>query len=456
MRLPVEIIRAKRDGETLDADAIRGFVAGFQDGSVSDAQVAAFAMAVIFRGLDPDETVGLTLAMRDSGKVLDWSGLDRPVVDKHSTGGIGDNVSLMLAPILAACGAAVPMISGRGLGHTGGTLDKLESIPGYDIAPEPERLRRLVRDVGCAIVGPTGDLAPADKRFYALRDVTATVESQPLIVASILSKKLAAGLQSLVLDVKLGTGAFMRTKAEAEALASALVEVANGAGLTTSALITGMDEPLAPCAGNAIEVREAVRFLAGETRDAALEEVVLALAGEMMVRSGLAGHTADGEGAARRAIENGSALETFEAMIAGLGGPSDFASDVDRHLAPAPIMREVPALAEGTLGALNGRAIGMAVVGLGGGRRLPEDRIDPRVGFSGIRRLGTQLSQGEPLAFVHAASQEAANRAISAFQAAATIGEGPARPLSISRLHGRIGPTGRSLERNTMNWNHGA
>ncbi|MEE2950416.1 MAG: thymidine phosphorylase [Pseudomonadota bacterium] len=441
MRLPVEIIRAKRDGETLDTDAIRDFVTGFQDGSVSDAQVAAFAMAVIFKGLDRAETVALTLSMRDSGTVLDWSGLDRPVVDKHSTGGIGDNVSLMLAPILAACGAAVPMISGRGLGHTGGTLDKLESIPGYDITPEPERLRRLVKDVGCAIVGPTGDLAPADKRFYGVRDVTATVESQPLIVASILSKKLAAGLQSLVLDVKVGTGAFMRNKDDADALASALVEVANGAGLTTSALITGMDEPLAPCAGNAIEVRQAVRFLAGEPRDGALEEVVLALAAEMLVLSGLADNAAEGEGAARRAIESGSALEAFEAMIAGLGGPSDFSSHVDRYLAPAPITREVPALTGGTLDALDGRAIGMAVVGLGGGRRLPEDRIDPRVGFSGIQRLGTQLTLGEPLAFVHAASEEAADRAIGAFQAAARIGDGALRSASDSRVQGRIGPT---------------
>ena len=275
------------------------FVAGFADGSISDAQIAAFAMAVIFRGLTRAETVALTEAMRDSGAVMAWPGLDRPVVDKHSTGGIGDNVSLMLAPILAASGAAVPMISGRGLGHTGGTLDKLEAIPGYRIVPDGETFRRTVTEIGCAIVGQTAELAPADGRFYRVRDVTATVESVPLIVASILSKKLAEGLDTLVLDVKTGSGAFMTEEHAARDLAETLVAVANGAGLKTAALITPMDQALASAAGNAVEVRNAVDFLTGARRDARLEAVTLALAGEALSLSGLAETAASGEAMAR-------------------------------------------------------------------------------------------------------------------------------------------------------------
>src|SRR5690554_1801195 len=258
--LPQEIIARKRDGHALAPAEIAEFIAGFADGTVSHAQAAAFAMAVYFRDMDEAERVALTLAMRDSGTVLDWSGLPGPVVDKHSTGGVGDNVSLMLAPIVAACGAYVPMISGRGLGHTGGTLDKMDSIPFYVSQPDKALFRKVVGDVGCAIIGQTADLAPADKRFYVIRDVTATVESIPLITASILSKKLAAGLQSLVLDVKAGSGAFMASRKAAAALAQSLVEVANGAGLVTTALITDMDQPLASAAGNAVEVANAVDF----------------------------------------------------------------------------------------------------------------------------------------------------------------------------------------------------
>lgn len=243
--LPQEIVRKKRDGHVLSTGEIAAFVAGLTDSSFSEGQIAAFAMAVFLKGMNRDEAVALTLAMRDSGSVLDWSDLPGPVTDKHSTGGVGDNVSLMLAPIVAACGAYVPMISGRGLGHTGGTLDKMDSIPGYVSQPDKGRFRKVVRDVGCAIIGQTGDLAPADKRFYAIRDVTATVESIPLITASILSKKLAAGLQSLVLDVKTGSGAFMSSRKDATALARSLVEVATGAGLPTTALLTDMDQPLA-------------------------------------------------------------------------------------------------------------------------------------------------------------------------------------------------------------------
>ncbi len=341
--LPQEIIAKKRDGRSLSPEEIKTFVAGFADNTISDAQIAAFAMAVIFRGLDNAETVALTEAMRDSGEVMVWPDLDRPVIDKHSTGGIGDNVSLMLAPILAACGAAVPMISGRGLGHTGGTLDKLEAIPGYRIVPEAETFRRTVREVGCAIVGQTARLAPADGRFYRVRDVTATVESVPLIVASILSKKLAEGLGSLVLDVKTGSGAFMAAEKDARALAENLVAVANGAGLRTTALITRMDQALASSAGNAVEVRNAVDFLTGARRDGRLQQVTLALAGEALALSGLAADCDTGLSLARQALDTGAAAERFGQMVARLGGSTNFIERMEDHLPRAPLVRPVTA-----------------------------------------------------------------------------------------------------------------
>src|SRR3954447_8025315 len=285
--LPNEVIRRKRDGAALTPDEIGFLVAGIADGGLSDAQVGALAMALFLRGLAAGERVALTTAMRDSGTVLEWD-LDRPVVDKHSTGGVRDKVSLILAPALAACGAAVPMISGRGLGHTGGTLDKLDSIAGYASTPSTEVIRRVVREAGCAIVGQTADLAPADRRLYAIRDATGTVESVPLIVASILSKKLAEGLDALVLDVKTGSGAFMPAREDADALARALVEVANGAGLDTRALITDMNEVLGTTAGNALEVREAVDHLTGASREERLHEVTVALAATVLVQARLA------------------------------------------------------------------------------------------------------------------------------------------------------------------------
>ncbi|PLT84220.1 thymidine phosphorylase, partial [Sinorhizobium medicae] len=313
--LPQEVIRKKRDGGRLVPAEIAGFIEGLADGSISEGQAAAFAMAVWFSGMSRDECVALTLAMRDSGETLDWGEFGRPVVDKHSTGGVGDNVSLMLAPIVAACGPVVPMISGRGLGHTGGTLDKLESIPGYNIQPSPELFRRVVDEVGCAIIGQTANLAPADKRLYAIRDVTATVDSVPLITASILSKKLAAGLQSLVLDVKLGNGSFMTDPAETEILARSLVEVANGAGVRTSALITDMNEPLADAAGNALEVENCLAYLSGKKAGTRLDRVVMAFAAEMLAAAGVSAHKAEGEAMARRALESGEALERFGLMV---------------------------------------------------------------------------------------------------------------------------------------------
>lgn len=416
-----EIIRRKRDGETLDEAEIAHMVAGLTSGEVTEGQVAAFAMAVYFKGMKDAEGVALTLAMRDSGTVLDWSDLPGPVTDKHSTGGVGDNVSLMLAPIVAACGAYVPMISGRGLGHTGGTLDKMDSIPGYQSQPDEKRLRKVVREAGCAIIGQTADLAPADKRFYAIRDVTATVESIPLITASILSKKLAAGLQSLVLDVKSGNGAFMDTARDAGALARRLVTVANGAGLPTSALITDMNQPLASAAGNALEVKNAVEFLSGERRDPRLEAVTLALAAEMLHLSGIASSNRDGAARALEALTSGKAAEVFNRMVHLLGGPSDMIENHGRHLASAPVVLAVKSPASGHVSAIRTREIGVAVVALGGGRQKAEDTIDPAVGLSNLLPVGSSVAKGDPLALVHARSMAEAEKAARAVLEAYTV-----------------------------------
>src|SRR5690606_31937924 len=314
--LPQEFIARKRDDLPLAPDEIAAFIAGLTSGAVTHAQAAAFAMAVYFNDMNIDERVALTLAMRDSGTVLDWSDLDGPVADKHSTGGVGDNVSLMLAPILAACGVYVPMISGRGLGHTGGTLDKFDAIPGYTTSPDNTLFRKVVREVGCAIIGQTADLAPADKTLYAIRDVTGTVESIPLITASILTKKLAAGLDALVLDVKTGSGAFMPTLEKSRDLAKSLVTVANGAGIKTGALITGMNEPLASAAGNAVEVRNAVDFLTGAHQDARLREVTLALCADVAEMTGVAADVASARKMVDEALDSGRATERFSKMVA--------------------------------------------------------------------------------------------------------------------------------------------
>jgi len=420
--LPQEIIRRKRDGHPLTADEITGFVRGLTDNSFSDAHVAALAMAILLNGLGRDEIVALTLAMRDSGTVLDWPELDGPVTDKHSTGGVGDNVSLMLAPIVAACGAFVPMISGRALGHTGGTLDKMDAIPGYRSQPDIALFRKVVKETGCAIIGQTADLAPADKRFYAIRDVTGTVESIPLITASILSKKLAAGLGSLVLDVKSGNGAFMASAKEARALATSLVEVANGAGLACTALITGMNEPLASAAGNAVEVRNAIDFLTG-TRDGRLEEVTLALAAEMLTAAGIAGSPATGLEMTREALDSGRAAERFQRMVAMLGGPADLIEKPARHLAEARIVQPVPAPADGYVTAVDSRAVGIAVIELGGGRRVPTDRIDHSVGFSRLAPIGAEITSGDPLGMVHASTKDDAQKGIRLLREAYRIGQ---------------------------------
>jgi thymidine phosphorylase len=434
--IPQEIIRRKRDGEVLSSGDIAAFIAAMTDETISEGQVAAFAMAVFFKGMSRDETIALTLAMRDSGRVLQWSDAGRPVADKHSTGGVGDNVSLMLAPLAAACGLAVPMISGRGLGHTGGTLDKLEAIAGYDVMPDETRLRAIVRDIGCAIVGQTQELAPADRRLYAIRDVTATVEAVSLITASILSKKLAAGLETLVLDVKVGSGAFMRSKEEAELLARSLVDVANGAGLKTVALLTDMNQPLADAAGNALEIRNCLAVLKGEKAGTRLESVVIAETAEMLVLSDLVATMPEAEEVARRALASGAALDRFARMTHALGGPADFCERPDGYLADAPVIRPVLAQADGFLATCETRALGMAVVELGGGRRRAGDAIDHRVGIDAILPLGTRVSRGQPIAMVHAATEEAAARAAADVTACYSISD--EAPVMAPVILGRV------------------
>ena len=410
------IIATLRTGGTPDADALAWFAQGLADGSVSDAQAGAFAMGVCLTGLGEQGRTALTEAMRDSGHVMQWN-LDAPVLDKHSTGGVGDCVSLVLAPALAACGVYVPMISGRGLGHTGGTLDKMESIPGLSTALSEDRFRQIVGDVGCAIVSASADIAPADKRLYAIRDVTATVESLDLITASILSKKLAAGLEGLVLDVKCGSGAFMKSAEDAKALAQALVETANAAGCPTSALITDMSQPLAPSLGNALEVIEVMRVLTGAA-SGRLAELTVELGGASLAQAGIE----DGASKIETALTSGQAAEKFGAMVYAMGGPVRFVEDWTRFLPEAPVIREVPAPATGTISAIQGEALGLAVVALGGGRQVESDIVNPAVGLSDVVALGDTVTKGQPLARVHAAREAQADAAVQAVQSAITIG----------------------------------
>jgi thymidine phosphorylase len=426
--LPQEVIRAKRDGRLLTAEEIASFIAGITDGSITEGQIAAFAMAIYFQSLAPEESVALTRAMTASGPTLRWPELDRPILDKHSTGGVGDKVSLVLAPILAACGAAVPMISGRGLGHTGGTLDKLDAIPGYRTTPDIETFQAVARAVGCAIVGQTAELAPADRRFYGVRDVTATVESVPLITASILSKKLAAGLDGLVMDVKVGNGAFMTNVEEARTLAESIVTVAIGAGLPTRALITDMNQVLGKAAGNALEVAEAIDYLTGRMRHPRLHGVVMALASEMLTLGGLAEDEADATKRIERVLGLGAAAEAFGKMVAALGGPPDILDRTDDHLARAPGVLAVTPPHEGFVAALDTRAIGLAVIALGGGRVRADQAIDPTVGFSEIAGIGEPVGPGRPLALVHARNREEAEGAAETLRQAVIIEAEAAEP----------------------------
>jgi thymidine phosphorylase len=423
---PADVIRTKRDGGALDAAQIIAFVQGLTGrGSArwSEGQVAALAMAVLLEGMTRDECVLLTQAMTHSGDVLDWSraGFGGPIVDKHSTGGVGDKVSLMLAPIVAACGGVVPMVSGRGLGHTGGTLDKMQSLAGYTVAPSRSQLTRVLREAGCAIVGASARVAPADRRLYAIRDVTATVESVPLITASILSKKLAAGLEALVMDVKVGNGAFCTTLEQAHALAESLLQVAAGAGLPTRALITDMNQVLGHTAGNALEVHEAIDFLTGREQAPRLREVTLALAAQMLALAGLSPNLADGARRASAALDSGQAAERFARMVVGLGGPKQVLSTRFAAQARAPVQLDVMAPAGGFVAAMDTRAIGLIVVALGGGRLRASDAVDPRVGLSSVLAIGTPVQAGTALARVHARSHVDAAAARDRLLAAITL-----------------------------------
>ncbi|MCI1027065.1 thymidine phosphorylase [Pantoea dispersa] len=425
MFLPQEIIRKKRDGQPLSEAEIRFFINGVRDNSVSEGQIAALAMTIYFHDMNLEERVALTMAMRDSGTVLNWQALNLngPIVDKHSTGGVGDVTSLMLGPMVAACGGYVPMISGRGLGHTGGTLDKLEAIPGFDIFPSDDRFRQIIKQVGVAIIGQTNSLAPADKRFYATRDITATVDSIPLITASILAKKLAEGLDALVMDVKVGSGAFMPTFEASQQLAQAIVGVANGAGCKTTALLTDMNQVLASSAGNALEVREAVHFLTGEARNPRLLEVTLALCAEMLISGKLAANEAEARQKLQQVLDNGKAAEVFARMVAAQNGPTDFIEQMDRYL-PAPMLsKAVYADRPGIVSAMDTRALGLAVVALGGGRQRASDSIDYSVGLSDMITLGSEVNAQQPLAVIHAASEAQWQQAAAAVKAAITLSD---------------------------------
>ena len=436
MPLPQETIAAKRDGHVLERAQIDDFATGLADGRWSDSQAAALAMAIVCRGMEAAETAALTHAMAHSGRVLDWraDGFAGPVLDKHSTGGVGDKVSLMLAPLLAEAGAAagviVPMVSGRGLGHTGGTLDKLEALHGYSVNPAHELMRHTLREAGCAIVGASDAVAPADRRLYAIRDITATVESLPLITASILSKKLAAGLGTgpcaLVLDVKVGSGAMMRSAPEARALALGLVEGARGAGLPARALVTDMSQVLGLSAGNGLEVQEAIDFLTGRRREPRLLELTLALAAHGLELGGVATALESARRLAEQALHSGGAAERFARMVAALGGPRDVLRRPGLTL--APVQCDVPAPRAGWVRQVDVRALGWAVVALGGGRRQSGDRIDSRVGLTGAAGPGQRLALGQSMARVHAADDAAAIEARARVLAAYELDEG-APPL---------------------------
>lgn len=424
MAIPQEIIKTKRNGQVLTNAEIQQFVQGLTDDRFSDSQAAALAMAIYLNGMTVPETVALTLAMRDSGTVLNWQGkLNGPVVDKHSTGGVGDKVTLMLAPMVAACGAYMPSIAGRGLGHTGGTVDKLEAIPGYSCTQSLSRIQQLLPELGCVIVGQSSELAPADRRLYGIRDVTATVESIPLITASILSKKLSEGLDALVMDVKVGNGAIMATAKDAEALANSIVNTATGAGVATRALITDMNQILGTTAGNALEVVETLDYLTGKYREPRLHQLTLELGANMLLLGKLYQDKASAIAALEHSLSSGKAAEIFAKMVSAMGGPTDLLERPEQYLATAPVVQAILAPQSGKLHYTHTVGLGMAVVRLGGGRSHPAQQIDPAVGFSAILPAGTEVVAGQRLALVHASSIDTATKATAEFLAACTFGD---------------------------------
>jgi len=428
----VDIIRAVRDSNPIEPEALRAFIDGIGAGTIPDYQAASFLMAVFQRGLSPELTVAMTLAMRDSGRVIRHNGVPGRKVDKHSTGGVGDKISLPLAPLVAACGVPVPMISGRGLGHTGGTLDKLESIPGFRVDLGVERFQEMVAEMGVCLIGQTSDLAPADRKLYALRDVTATVESIPLITSSILSKKLAEGIDGLVLDVKVGRGAFMKNLESARALAESLVRVGRGAGLDMVALLTRMEEPLGRTIGNALEVNESIAILRGEG-PADTSELTFALGVEMLLLGGVAENGDAARAALEEAVSSGAGLRKFERIIEAQGGDPSVVEHPDR-LPTAPHGVEVTAERDGVIERIDSLVLGMAAMRLGAGRATAEDQIDPAVGIELLQRVGDRVQVGTPLALVHHNGKGAVPAADIA--AGFTIGDQPPgdRPLIIDRI----------------------
>ena len=405
--LPQEIIRKKRNKKQLTSEEISSFIKGMGKETVADVQAASFSMAVFLNGMTDDETLALTLAMRDSGSILSWNDItDGPIVDKHSTGGVGDKVSLMLAPMLASCGAYVPMIAGRGLGHTGGTLDKLDSLAGYQTNVDIKTFKKTVKEVGCAIIGQTADLAPADKKLYAIRDVCATVESIPLITASILSKKLAAGLQYLVMDIKCGNGAFMENMKRASELAHSITRVANGAGTKTTALLTDMNSVLGTTVGNALELQEALEYLKGENADSRLNDVTMALATELLINSGLAKSAAEASIKLQKSISSGAAYEKFIKMSAHLGADKSILDNLNKHLPYAQHIEPIYAQKEGYVSAIDTRKVGLGVIILGGGRTLPTQKINYITGFTSFCQIGDKVDTKTPLCYVHAEDKD--------------------------------------------------
>ncbi len=423
--LPQEIIAKKRDNKRLQPDEIKFFVDGLVSNNFNDAQVGAMAMAIFQQGLCEQEIVALTQSMMHSGEVLSWHNLNGPVVDKHSTGGVGDKVSFMLAAIIAACGGYVPMISGRGLGHTGGTADKLESIAGFNVQPSLHDFKRVVAELGMAIISQTPELAPADRRLYAIRDVTATVASIPLITASILSKKLAAGLDALVMDIKVGNGAQMTSFKEAELLAKSITGVANNGGVNTQAIITDMNQVLGSTAGNALEIYETVKYLTGKLREPRLHQVVVTLAKAMLINTKLANDEIEAQAKIDHALSSGKAAEIFGKMISALGGPSDLLEKPWQSMNKAEYIVEVLAPRHGFISAMQTRNIGIAIVTLGGGRANNGAKIDHRVGIDRILPIGTRVDRGDVLARVHASSSDSAKLASQQYIDALRFSEAP-------------------------------
>ena len=424
MFLPQETIRKKRNREELSGSEICEFVRGITTGSVSEGQIGAFTMATYLNGMTAAEQAAFTMAMRDSGAILNWDSLpaNSKVIEKHSSGGVGDEkVTLIVTALVAACGVFAPNISGRSLGHTGGELDLLESIPGYNIQPSPELFTKTVREVGTAIIGPTERLAPADRAIFHVRDVTATIECIPLIVSSILSKKLAAGAQGLVMTVPFGTGAFMTREEDATALAQGLIDVARQARLPMVALVSDLEQVLGDSVGNALQILEVISFLSGGLQESRLREVVLAICAEILVMADLAATLAAAETLIETQLNNGQGAARFGAMVAALGGPVDLLEDADRYLERADVIAPVFPQGSGYVAHVDCYAIGMTLVRLGAGRAQPEDKIDFAVGISGVAHVGDTVDEARPLCLLHAQDQEHWNDAAHDLRAAYTL-----------------------------------